>query len=74
MNDYETAVELAKLRTEMHATNKNLERLVEVVTVGFEERIRKLESFRDTTMGIVRLVSFIGAPGVAAIIVFLATK
>lgn len=46
INDHQTAVELAQLRTELHATNRNMERIAISVekTIGdHESRIRAVE-------------------------------
>ncbi len=66
----ETIDRLARIET-------NIERIASVledVTKDHETRLRKVEEKQAHLDGIVKLLTFIGAPGVAAIVVFLATK
>lgn len=70
MNSEQTTDRLARIET-------NIERIASVledVTKDHEKRLRELESKQARAEGVLKLISFIGAPGVAAIVVFLATK
>jgi len=70
-----TAIELAQLRTELHATNATVERIANALerTLGdHETRLRTVEGDRLRAQGVLRLVAWLGAPTVAATLFLLA--
>ena len=73
--DIETAVELARLRTELHATNSNMSRVASVMEKTHDDinkRLLILEERMMKMVGIFQLATFLGAPAVAGIVVYLA--
>ncbi|GJI97017.1 hypothetical protein RugamoR57_37350 [Duganella caerulea] len=70
-----TAIELAQLRAELHATNANIERIataLERTLSDHETRLRTVEGDRLRAQGVIRLVAWLGAPTVAAVLFLLA--
>lgn len=76
MSDH-TSVELAQLRAELHATNRNVERIANAVerTLGdHEQRLRSLEATDTGAKTLVKLGSFIGFPTLCLLIYLVASK
>lgn len=74
MTDHETARVLGELKTELHSTNKTIERIaasIERSINDHESRLRQLESEQLKASGVIRLIAWLGAPSFAAILFFL---
>lgn len=71
------AIELARLRTELHATNTNVSRIADSLERALndhEGRLRHLEAAQLRTEGVLKLVAWLGAPSAAAIVLFLSQR
>lgn len=71
----ETAVELARLRTELQGTNSAMGRIADAVEKALgdhETRLRVVEAAQLRTAGVLKVAGWLGAPATAGIIVFLA--
>lgn len=70
-----TAVELAQLRAEMHATNASIARIataLEQTLKDHEDRLRGIERTQLEARGVIKLVSWLGAPTACAVLFLLA--
>lgn len=70
MTDEKNLERLARIETHLETLATTLKQ----IAADHEGRIRHLEGDNSRMHGILKLVSFIGAPGVAALVVFFATK
>lgn len=70
-----TAVALAQLRAEQHATNATLERIATAIEQTLKEhagQLRELERALMEARGVVKLVAWLGAPTACAVVFLLA--
>lgn len=70
MNEQQQAERLARIETNIERMAKTLEDIAR----DHEARIRALEADSQRQAGVLKLIGWLGAPGTAAIVYFLATK
>lgn len=71
------AVEMARLRTELHATNTNVSRIADSLERALndhEQRLRRIEAEQLRAQGVIKLVAWLGAPTAAALVIFLSQR
>lgn len=67
MNEQQAAERLARIETNI----ERIANLLEKTSQDHEARIRDLERQQERTMGVMKLVGWLGAPMTAAVVLFL---
>lgn len=70
MNEQQSIERLARIETNIAAMADTLKRIAD----DHEKRLRYLENNAERMQGVVKLVAWLGAPGTAAVIFFVASK
>lgn len=70
MNEQQSIERLARIETNIAAMADTLKRIAD----DHERRLRALENNNERLTAIVNLVMWLGAPGTAAVVVFIASK
>ena len=70
MNEQQSIERLARIETNIAAMAETLKRIAD----DHEKRLRTLENNSERLQAIVKLVMWLGAPGTAAVVLFLASK
>lgn len=70
MNEQQNIERLARIETNIAAMADTLKRIAD----DHEKRLRTLENNSERMQGVLKLVAWLGAPGTAAVVLFLASK
>lgn len=77
MNDKESIERLVRIETNVESLVLELKRIAGQQATelrGLSERVRALEHSNERMQAIVKLVAWMGAPGTAAVVLFIASK
>lgn len=70
MNDQQSIERLVRIETQLERITHVLEKTVD----DLEQRVRNLEELVQRLLGVIKLIAWLGAPSMAAVILFLASK